>query len=108
MKTHTFLLALTLVAFTFRLEAHPENNKENEQASAKTEILEIVDTEDLSAHECVSCPVAVQVFDQNFNLVHSGEMTPLQETNSKKLRMLIGQSDLIMESNSAIIYQLEK
>lgn len=108
MKTHTLLLALSLVAFSFTLQAYPEGNKETEEASAKTEILEIVDTEDLSVNECVACPVPVQIFDQEFNLIHSGEMSPLKDIDNKRLRVLIGQSNLIMESNSAIIYQLEE
>ncbi|WP_084372545.1 hypothetical protein [Reichenbachiella faecimaris] len=108
MKTHTYLLALSLVTFSFTLQAHSEGQNENTESSAKTQILEIVDTENLKVDECVSCPVPVQVFDQDFNLILTGELTPMQEASSQKLRMLIGQSNLIMESSSAIIYQLEE
>lgn len=108
MKTHTYLLALSLVAFSFTLQANPEDKKENLDTNTKAEILEIVETENLNFDECVSCPVPVQVFDKNFNLVLAGEMSPMQEIDNKRLRVLIGQSNLIMETNSAIIYQLEK
>ena len=108
MKTHTYLLACSLVAFSFTLEAHEEGEKENVESSAKTEILEIVDTENFDTDVCVACPVPVQIFDQKFNLILTGEMTPMQETNSQILRVLIGQSNLIMESSAAIIYQLEE
>ncbi len=108
MKTHTLILALSLVAFSFNLQAYTEEKKENAESSAEIEILEIVDTENLTADECVACPVPVQVFDQEFNLILTGEMTPMREASSQQLRVLIGQSNLIMESGSAIIYQLEE
>ncbi len=108
MKTHTYLLALSLVAFSFTLHANTEDKNENVEPSAKTEILEIVDTEDLTVGECVACPVPVQIFDKDFNLILTGEMTPMHDASSQKLRVLIGQSNLIMESIAAIIYQLEE
>ncbi|MEP2024362.1 MAG: hypothetical protein ABJH98_16605 [Reichenbachiella sp.] len=108
MKTHTIILALSLVAFSFNLQANSEEKKENEESSTEIEILEIVDTEDLKADECVACPVPVQIFDQEFNLILTGEMTPMEEISSQELRVLIGQSNLIMESSAAIIYQLEE
>ncbi|WP_420582461.1 hypothetical protein [Reichenbachiella sp.] len=108
MKTHTYLLALSLVAFSFTLHANTEDKNENVESSAKTEILEIVDTEDLTVGECVACPVPVQIFDKDFNLILTGEVSPMHDASSQKLRVLIGQSNLIMESNAAIIYQLEE
>lgn len=108
MKTHTYLLALSLVAFSFSLQAHSEGKKENLEKSAKTQILEIVDTENLTFDECVSCPVPVKIFDQEFNLIRTGEMSPMKDVSDQKLRVLIGQSNLIMESNTEIIYQLDK
>lgn len=108
MKTHTYLLALSLVAFSFTLHAHTEEKKENVESSAKTEILEIVDTENLTNGECVACPLPVQIFDKDFNLVLTGEMTPMHDTSSQRLSVLIGQSNLVIESSTVIIYQLEE
>lgn len=108
MKTHTFLLALTLVAFSFGLKAHSSDRKENKETSTQTEILDVVDTEDLFLEECVACPVAVQVFDKDFNLLLTGEMSPMQETDSQKLQVMIGQSNLIMDGGNVMIYQLEE
>lgn len=108
MKKHTYLLALTLVAFSFGLKANSGSKKENDKAAAQTEILDIVDAEDLAVEDCVACPVPVQVFDKDFNLIISGEMSPLQEVSSQKLEMIIGQSHLIMDSGTSMIYQLEE
>lgn len=108
MKTHTYLLTLTLVAFSFGLKANTGEINEKEDAGAKTEILDIVDTENLAIEECVACPVPVQVFDKDFNLIMSGEMTPMQEVSSQQLAVVIGQSNLIMDSGTAMIYQLEE
>lgn len=108
MKTHTYLLALTLVAFSFGLEANSGDTKEHENVEAKTEILDIVDTENLAIEECVACPVPVQVFDKDFNLIMSGEMSPMHEVSSQKLEVIIGQSNLLMDSGTAMIYQLEQ
>lgn len=107
MKTHTYLLALTLVAFSFGLKANSEDNKNNEEQDARTEILDVIDIENLDMDECVACPVAVKVFDKDFNLIMTGEMSSMHEASSQQLEVLIGQSDLLLDSGTTLIYQLE-
>lgn len=107
MKTHTYLLALILVAFSFGLKANSEDKKNNKEQEARTEILDVVDIENLDMDECVACPVSVKVFDKDFNLVMTGEMSHMHEASSQKLEILLGQSDLLLESGSTLIYQLQ-
>ncbi|MEO9965244.1 MAG: hypothetical protein ABJF11_05625 [Reichenbachiella sp.] len=108
MKTYTYLLAFTLVVFSFGLKAYPGEKNNNEEKSSQTEIVDIVDTENLNLEECVACPAPVQIFDKDFNLIMTGEMTPMQEASSQQLVVLLGQSNLIMDSGTALIYQIEE
>jgi len=107
MKTQILLLAIIVAAISFGPHAKAANPTEKDEAENTSLKMELEFIETLSLDECVSCPVNVQIFDQDFNLVFSGEMNLLQETNDMKLEELLHQSNLLIESNGTLIYQLE-
>ena len=110
MKAHKTILimVLALVSIANATQAKKKKDKKREVADTQEVSMNLEMADALTMDDCISCPVNVKVFDKNFNLVMTGEMSPMQEASDQRLRILLNNSNFLMESGEAMIYQLEE
>ena len=102
MKSILLILALITV-HTFPTQATETEKKESEV------IILDIELESIEAEEaCPTCLMEVQIFDANFKLIKTGQMSILEDTQDKALEVLIQQSGLLMQTETTFIYQIEE
>lgn len=107
MKSIAILISLTLASWVSLADTDKTNKKGDQQNKTITTEVILEMEEALSLDDCVDCPVEVQLFDKDFNLIYTGKRRPLEETKNPTLNALLAGSQLIMMSDQIIVYQLQ-